>query len=473
MAEYETNIGLEIHAELNTLSKIFCSCDNRYGVSPNTLTCPVCLGLPGSLPSLNAKAVELGIATGIVLGSNIPGTVVFERRNYFYPNLAKGYQITERSHPIGIGGGIKLASGKFVAINRIHLEEDSGKMVAGSDGLGYVDFNRSGVPLVEIVTEPVMSNTDEAIEFISLLRDKLVFAGISDCRIEEGGLRFDVNMSVRERRFGELGVRVEMKNLSSFKTLAKALDYETRRQLNEIQSGNLIKKETRVWNEELGRTYSLREKEDAKDYRYFPDPDLKPLFISEELVKQIKDSLPESKDVRHGKYRNWGLSDDTIDAILSDKALADYFEKLVDITHNPSVTADWIVSTVKHIAKAQRGVSIEAIIDIESISFVINQVVNDKISRASGKLLLEKVAQLGKPASTIIKELGLQGTVGDGDIEEIVKSEIDCNANLLDEYCCTPDAIINYLMGKVMSITNSKAMPDRAREIIVQLLDGM
>lgn len=473
MANYETNIGLEIHAELNTLSKIFCSCENKYGAPPNTLTCPVCLGLPGSLPSLNRKAVELGIATGIVLGADISNNVVFERRNYFYPNLAKGYQITERTQPVCRGGGIKLSSGKFVPINRIHLEEDSGKIVSGIDGYSYVDFNRSGVPLVEIVTEPMLSNTDEVIEFISILKDKLVFAGISDCRMEEGGLRFDVNISIREKRVDELGVRVELKNLSSFKTLAKALDYELRRQLSEINSGTLIKKETRVWNDDLARTYALRDKEDAKDYRYFPDPDLKPLIIPKDFVQIIESSLPESKESRLTKYKGWGLGDDVSATLLNDKGVSDYFEKLVSITHKPSVTADWIVSTVLHIIKSQRGVDIERVIDCESLAYVINQTLSGKISNANGKLLLEKVASLGKSASALVKELGLQGVVEDKDIEEIVSSEIISNANLVDEYCCTPEAIINYLMGKVMSITSGRAMPDRTREIIVRLLDKM
>lgn len=473
MAEYETNIGLEIHAELNTLSKIFCSCENRYGATPNTLVCPVCLGLPGSLPTLNARSVELAIATGLVLDSKISENVVFERRNYFYPNLAKGYQITERTNPICTGGGIKLSSGKFVEINRIHLEEDSGKIVAGIDGFSYVDFNRSGVPLVEIVTEPVLSNTDEVIEFISALRDRLVFAGISDCRMEEGGLRFDVNMSVREKKLGELGVRVELKNLSSFKSVAKALDYETRRQMGEMMSGNPIKKETRIWNEDLGRTYSLREKEESKDYRYFPDPDLKPLFISQEDIDKVARELPESKQDRVVKYKKMGLADDVIDTILSQKSLADYFEKATAITQKPVDTADYILTTVLHLVKDQRGVNIEQIVDTESLAFVIKQVLDDKISRANGKLLLESVASTGKPASSLIKELGLQGTVEDGDIEDIIRDEIKNNANIVDEYCCTPGAIVNYLMGKVMTITSNKAMPDRAREIIIRILDNM
>lgn len=471
--EYEINIGLEIHAELNTKSKIFCSCENRYGALPNSLTCPVCLGLPGSLPSLNRKAVELGVATGLVLGSSVSEMVVFERRNYFYPNLAKGYQITERACPICVGGGIKLSSGKFVPINRIHLEEDSGKIVSASDGHSYIDFNRSGVPLVEIVTEPQLSSTDEAIEFISILRDKLVYAGISDCRMEEGGLRFDVNMSIRERRVGELGVRVEMKNLSSFKTLVKALDYETIRQLGELQLGTPIKRETRIWNESLGRTYSLREKEEAKDYRYFPDPDMKPLAIPRELVKRISKTLPESKGSRCLRYRNMGIADDVIETILKDKSVSDYFDSVVEITHKPLQTADFLVGTVLHLVKDQRGMDIEKIVDIDSFAFVINQVVSDKISRASGKLLLEKVSQSGKFASVLIRELGLQGIVGDGDIEEIVKAEIENNPNIRDEYCCTPDGIVNFLMGKVMTVTGGKAMPDRAKEIITRVLDDM
>lgn len=471
MKDYEIAIGLEIHAELNTKSKIFCSCKNEYGAAPNTLTCPVCLGLPGSTPSLNKRAVELAVMTGILLDSNITEHTIFERRNYFYPNLPKGYQITEHSAPICTKGGIKLSSGKYISINRIHLEEDSGRIVSGVDGYSYVDFNRSGVPLVEIVTEPVFASTDEVVEFVDRLRDRLVFADISDCCMEEGGLRFDVNMSIRENKFGELGTRVELKNLSSFKTMAKAIDYETRRQINELESGNLIKKETRVWNEELNRTYSIREKEESRDYRFFPDPDLNVLHITKEDVVNISKQIPESKEVKVDKYITQGLNEQLISIITSEKFVSDYYDRVFDITHDAIESANWISTEVLRYIKGKYSINISSIISEENLACIIKLVKEEKISRNNGKTLLNQVVTSGKSVMTLLKELGMQGIVEDQDIKDIILSEINNNPNIVDEYCCNPESIVNYMLGKIMYATNSKAMPERSKDLIIEILN--
>lgn len=469
--KYEVVIGLEVHAELNSQTKIFCSCKNEYGASANTLTCPVCLGLPGALPVLNNRTVELAVMTGLILGSKINNKVVFERRNYFHPSLAKSYQLTQCHSPICIGGGIRLDSGKKIKINRIHLEEDSAKMISGTDGHSYLDFNRSGVPLVEIVTEPMLSNTDEVVEFVMKLRDALVFAGISDCRMQEGGLRFDVNMSVRPEGTRDLGTRVELKNLSSFKTIAKALDYETRRQIRELELGGEVRRETRVWNDILNRTYGLRDKEYSKDYRFFPDPNLKTLVITDEDIETIKSTMPTPKQTRIEKYEELGLSESAINVLTSEKYISDYFDSVFALTNNAIETANWIISDILHITKDNHGLGISHIVSEENLAFIIKQVLSEKISRNIAKVLLNEVASTGKLASTLVKEMGLQGVVEDADIVDIINSEIAVNPNIIDEYCCSPEDITNYMLGKIMYATNGKAMPDRAKELVVKILN--
>ena len=471
MKEYEVVIGIELHAELNTQSKLFCSCKNEYGAMQNTLVCPVCMGLIGSLPRLNKKALELAVMTGLVLNSNITEHTVFERRNYFYPNLPKGYQITQRTSPICTGGGIRLDSGKLIKINRIHLEEDSGKIINGGDEYSYIDFNRSGVPLVEIVTEPMLSNTDEVVEFVTKLKDKLVFSGISDCRMEEGGLRLDVNMSIREKKFGELGTRVELKNLSSFKTLAKAIDFETRRQLKELESGNPVKKETRIWNDELSRTYAIREKEEAKDYRYFPDPDLKPVHITKEEIENIGSLIPESKGEKVNRYSALGISENAIAVLTSEKSIADYFDKVLSLTNAPTETANWIITEILRITKELNRLSISQIISEENLAQIILLVLDEKISRTNAKILLNEVVSSGKPTSAVVKELELLGGVEDNDIIDFINSELSARPEIKEEYKESVDNVTNYIIGKVMYSTNGKASPEKVKDILNQLLN--
>ena len=470
MKDFEVLIGLEIHAELNTKSKIFCSCKNEYGAPANTLVCPTCLGLAGATPSLNRRAVELAVMAGEAMGCDINNYSVFERRNFFYPDLPKSYQITQRSHPICSGGGIKLDNGKFVAFSRMHLEEDMGKIVKG-DKCDYIDFNRSGIPLVEFVTEPELSNADEVVEFVSKLKEKLIFAGVSDCRMEEGGLRFDVNMSVREKKmYDALGTRVELKNLNSFKNLAKCIDYESRRQMSDLERGVAVKRETRVWDDNLNRTYARRAKEDTKDYRYFPDPDLMPLQLTDEDILRIKSEMPESKESKINKYLSLGLSRETIDILTQDKFMSDFYDSLVMWVHNPHECANWVTNDIQHKYRTQKNMNIEHIISVENLAYIIELVLSNQISRNNAKLLFEEVVSTGKSASSCVKEMGLICKVEDEDIKEILKSEIDKTPAIKDDFNINPEEVINYLLGRIMYATNGMAMPDRAREVVLEFL---
>lgn len=470
--ETEVVIGLEIHAELNSLSKVFCSCKNEFNASQNTNVCPVCLGLPGAIPSLNRRAVELAIMTGLIFDCKINENPIFERKNYFYPDLPKGYQITQYKNAICTGGGIRLSSGKMAKINRIHLEEDSAKLVGGGE-FSYIDFNRSGVPLVEIVTEPCLSNTDEVIEFVSKLRDALVFAGISDCRMEEGGLRFDVNMSVREKGSKGLGTRVEMKSLNSFKTVAKAIDYETRRQINDLTSGVLIKQETRAWNDELNRTYVTRDKKDAKDYRYFPDPDFLNLEITKEDIDKVRKEIPEAMSSRVERYRELGLNDNIVMSLTSEKFISDYFDDLLKIINQPSEVANWIINEVLRENKTQQLMNLEEIITKENLASIIDATLNEKITKSNAKVLFQEVILTGKSATNLIKELDLEGGVEEEDIRQVIVSEVNSNPTLVYDYCCNSEKIINYLLGKVMYATNNKGVPEKVREVIIDILEEM
>lgn len=472
MIDYEVLIGLEIHAELNTQSKVFCACKNEYGASPNTLICPTCLGLAGSTPYLNKSAVELAVMAGLALGCDINEYSIFERRNYFYPNLPKSYQITQYSHPLCNGGGIRLDSGKFVPISRMHLEEDNGKMISTMGDYDYIDFNRSGVPLVEIVTPPALNNADEVIEFVQKLRDRLVFAGVSDCRMEEGGLRMDVNISVKSSDIDELGERVELKNLSSFKTLAKCIDYEISRQTNELKNGGVIKRETRVWDDGFNRTYAIRDKEQSKDYRYFPDPDLNPLRVTSKDVERIRNSMPEDKTSRINKYLSLGLSVQAVNILTLNKDISDYYDNLTILTGEPIECANWMMNNILHVYKEeQRHLPVSHIISEENLAYIINLVLTGKITRQNANFLFDEVVLSGKPTNVVVKELGLLSVVEDDDIKDIINSELVTHPEIVNDFKINTDAILNYLLGKVMYATHGKAMPDRAREITLNIIN--
>ena len=324
---YDIVIGLEIHAELKTKTKVFCSCKNEFGAQPNTNTCPVCTGMPGALPILNKRAVELAIKAGLSFGCDISRYSVFERKNYFYPDLSKAYQISQLVYPLCVGGKVELDSGKTIRLNRIHLEEDAGKLTHISKAVGtLVDYNRGGTPLIEMVTEPDFSSAEEVVEFLKKVRENLVFENIANCYMEEGGMRCDVNLSLKKKGTSELGIRTEMKNLNSFKSVQRAIEYEAKRQAEVLSGGGVVIQETRKWNDDKGKSTSMRTKEQAQDYRYFPDPDILALNISDEDIERVKDEMVMLPAKRREVYQEeYGLPLYDAQILTSSKYISDYF----------------------------------------------------------------------------------------------------------------------------------------------------
>lgn len=472
MGEYDIVIGLEIHAELKTNSKVFCSCENSFGAEPNTHCCPICIGLPGSLPILNKRAVELAIKAGLCCGCKISPIAVFERKNYFYPDLSKAYQISQLEKPICIGGGIQLDNGKFIRLNRIHLEEDAGKLIHKSALIGtFVDYNRGGVPLIETVTEPDISSAEEAVEFLMKLRSNFVFADIADCKMEEGGMRCDVNLSIKKKGETKLGTRTEMKNLNSFKMVYRAIKYEAERQIQELEKGNKIKQETRKWDDNKGKSYSMRSKEESQDYRYFPDPDILAIEIKEEEVKEIKKHIPLLPVERREKYISLGLPEYDAKILTSEKFISDYFEKCVEIYNKPKDISNWImVELLKNLKEIQTD-SLNDIIPEEKLCKIIKLLDEKKITRTVSKTLLELVISTKGDIDSLIKQHKLIQDISSEVIEKIIKETIQNKPSLLDDFVKEPTNIENYVIGQVMKGTQGKANIETTRNILKKYLN--
>lgn len=469
MQDYNIVIGLEIHAELDTKTKAFCSCHNAFGALPNTQVCPVCLGLPGSLPVLNKKAVEYTIMGGLSFGCDISSKAIFERKNYVYPDLPKSYQITQLTNPLCTGGGIKLSNGKFVRFNRIHLEEDCGKLIH-TENETLVDFNRSGVPIIEMVTEPDLSSGAEVVDFLNKLKTTLVYSGVSKCKMEEGGLRFDLNLSVNPVNSDKLGTRVEIKNLTSFKLVEKAIDYESSRQIGEIEKGNALSLETRGWDEERGVTYVMRKKETELDYRYFPDPDIFPVEIGEKDIQRLKNRLPEIIDSRRSKLLSMGIKDADVEILINNRELMDYYLDVVEITNNPIETVNWIMTELLHETKNITGITLEDIITCENLAFVVNAVANNDITRANGKVLFDQIIKTGKDGSVLLKELDLSGDVNKQDIVDLVGMLINNNPEIIEDYENYPEQVLNFFIGNILKHTQNKAKVEYIKPLVIEII---
>ena len=468
MSDYNVYIGLEIHAELDTKTKAFCSCRNSFGSLPNTQVCPVCLGLPGTLPTINKKAIEYTIMGGLSFGSEIQRKVVFERKNFFYPDMSKSYQITQLSHPLGLGGGIRLSNGKFIEFNRIHLEEDTGKLIH-TDEETLVDFNRAGIPIIELVTNPQIMTAEEVVEFLTTLRKTLIYAGIARCKMEEGGLRFDLNISVQHRDSQVLGTRSEINNLGSLRSVEDAINYETRRQIELLESGQSVARETRVWNDELGESRPARIKETENDYRYFPDPDIRPIEITDKDIARLQARLPEIIDNRRKSLLDQGISEDYADTLLGRKDLLDYFTKVVDITAKPIEVANWIMVDLLKYTKNTVS-SIEEIITVENFAEIIDRVSSGDITRANGKILLDECIKTGKEVSTLVVELDLMGEVNKKDVVDMVGMIINEKPGIIADFENNPDEVINHFIGEIMRHTQGKARPEYIEPLVIEIL---
>lgn len=464
--EYDIVIGLEVHAELKTKSKVFCSCKNQFGSTPNSNCCPVCIGLPGALPVLNKKAVELVIKAGLCMDCEINDKAVFERKNYFYPDLAKAYQISQLVKPICVGGKIELKD-KTVRLNRIHLEEDAGKLVHSSRAIGtLIDYNRGGVPLMELVTEPDISSAEEAVEFLTKLRSILVYSNVADCKMEEGGMRCDVNLSIKPKGSDVLGVRSEMKNLNSFKSVYRAIKYESQRQIDILEQGGKIVQETRKWDDNKERSFSMRKKETSQDYRYFPDPDMLAVNISRELVSKIKDSLPELADQRFKRYVSYSLTEYESEILTRDKTYSDYFDKALSVYFEPKTIANWFLTDVMSKLKGQDEIKISP----EDLALIIKSVDDKVISTKVSKEIFEKAWEEGASVEKLIKELS--GNVEGEELRKIVETLVAENEKAVADYRTTdqPEKVLRWFMGQVMKMTKGKANATQAETMILELI---
>lgn len=476
---FEPVIGLEIHAQLKTKTKLFCGCPIQFGAPPNTLVCPVCLGLPGALPVLNKKAVEFAVKVAIALNMRINNLSFFARKNYFYPDLPKGYQITQYKTPIAENGYLEIildGGKKRVGIERLTLEEDAGKMIhdaPGQNESSLVDFNRSGIPLVEIVTKPDISSPEEAVEFFSLLRNILIYLEVNDGNMEEGNLRCDANVSIRERGDMEFGTRTEIKNLNSFKFLKSALRYEIERHEKKVLEGKRIVLETRTFNPSTGETVVMRSKEEAHDYRYFPEPDLPPLFISDEFIENIKKEIPELPNSKIERYiEEFGLGIDQAKTLVQTKELAHYFEEVVKRTSMPKKSANWILGDVMKYLKENNIEIVSYPVSPESLSELILEVENGRIPRNVGRDYLQIMAKEEKKLKEILSEKG-ERLVDEKSLKLIIEEVIKVNQKPFEDWLKGKTQVFGFFMGEVMKRSKGKADANTVKKLLKEILDEL
>ena len=475
--EYEAVIGLEVHAQLLTESKIFCSCSNKFGDTPNENTCPVCTGQPGSLPVLNKKALEYAIKAGLATNCEIANRSVFARKNYFYPDLPKGYQISQYELPLCKNGKLKiLVNGKIkeIGITRIHMEEDAGKLVhEGNDpNSSYVDFNRTGTPLIEIVSEPDIRSPEEAVEYLKILRATLMYLGICDGNMEEGSFRCDANISIRPKGETKLGTKTELKNMNSFRNIYKALEYEIKRQISLLEDGEKIIQETRLWNPDKGITEPMRRKEEAHDYRYFPDPDLIPVVISDEYIESIRKTLPELPFDKMIRFMNqYNLSKDEADTLTSSIEIANFYEKTVEICNDAKQACNWIKVELLGLIHAD-GIEFKDInLTPEHIGNLINLIKSGKISGKIAKSVFKDMYSTGKMPEVIVKEKGLEQISDEGKLKEIISEILKNNPKQVEQYKSGKTKVIGYFVGQVMKATKGQANPQLVNKLLTEMLN--
>lgn len=476
MSDYEIVIGLEIHAELSTKSKIFCSCTTQFGGEENTHCCPVCTGMPGTLPVLNEEVVLYAAKAGLAMNCEIAQFSKQDRKNYFYPDLPKAYQISQYDLPLCSGGYIDIKLGeetKRIGITRIHIEEDAGKLLHDEWESGsLIDYNRCGVPLIEIVSEPDMRSAEEARLFVEGVKSILEYTGVSDCKMQEGSLRADVNLSVRKKGQKEFGTRTEMKNLNSFRSIVRAINAEAERQIDEIESGGTVVQETRRWDDNKGISYAMRSKEEAHDYRYFPDPDLVPVVLTLEEIQKIKDTLPELPEKRKQRYVDQlGLPAYDAELITASKYLADFFEEVLKHTKNVKGVSNFILGDL---LKSLKDNDIEAK-DIpfppEYLGKLVSMVDDGKISNTIAKKVFLTMFETKKDPTIIVKEQGLEVVNDEGVLLEAVKKVISSNPQSVADFKSGKEKAFGFLMGQVMKETRGKANPQLINSLLKETLE--
>lgn len=473
--KYEVVIGLEVHAQLKTKSKIFAPDKNEFGQEPNSLTSPITLGMPGVLPVLNKECVNMGILTGLALNCEIPSRCKFDRKQYFYPDLPKGYQISQYDEPICVNGYLDI-NGKRIGITRAHLEEDAGKLVhAGADGLAgssysLVDLNRAGTPLLEIVSEPDMRSSEEARNYMEELRDIVRYIGVCDGNLEEGSMRCDANISIMPKGSKEFGTRAEIKNVNSFSALQRAIEYEIERQIEIVEEGGQVVQETRLWDDNSRETRSMRGKEDAHDYRYFPEPDLMPLEISREWVQKIKDSMPELPAQKRARYQGLGLSEYDANVIVEQMGLALFFDKVLELGATPKIAVNFIMGEIAAYLKEDHIEITDTKLTPENLAELISLIEKGTISNNIGKQIIIEMMKDGTKASAIVEKKGLSQITDEGAIKEIVQKIVDANPAQVQAYKNGKTNLLGFFVGQVMKETKGRANPKTVNELLREII---
>ena len=475
--QYEAVIGLEVHAQLLTDSKIFCGCSTKFGAAPNTHTCPVCLGMPGVLPVLNQKVVEYTVRLALATHCKIAPSSRFARKNYFYPDLPKGYQISQYELPVAEHGWIDIEAngeGKRIGITRIHLEEDAGKLIHdATQPFSYVDFNRTGVPLIEIVSEPNLRTPEEASSYLKKLRDIVRYLDICDGNMEEGSLRCDANISLRPVGSDGLGVKAEVKNMNSFRFVQRALEYEIKRQHAILEQGGTIVQETRLWDSDKSVTHGMRGKEEAHDYRYFPDPDLVPVVVDDEWIEKVRLELPELPDAKKARFMSeYGLPEQDAVVLTGNKELAAYFEACVARFPQPKKVSNWIMAELlRELNRDDREID-QCPVTPEALADLLIMMDEDVISGKIAKTVFEEMYGTGKAPETIVAEKGLKQVTDEGEIGEVIDSIMAAHPNQVDEYRAGKEKLLGFFVGQVMKQTQGKANPKLVNEVLREKLKG-
>lgn len=472
---YETVIGLEVHVELATKTKIFCGCSTAFGGAPNTHTCPVCTGMPGSLPVLNKAVVEKAIAVGLATNCTITKNCKFDRKNYFYPDNPQNYQISQLYYPICRNGKVEIevnGNKKYVGIHEIHMEEDAGKLVHDPyDDTSLVDFNRSGVPLIEIVSEPDMRSAEEVIAYLDKLRMIIQYLGASDCKLNEGSMRADVNLSVREVGAEQYGTRTEMKNLNSFKAIARAIENEQERQIDLIEEGKAVVQETRRWDDTKGYSYAMRSKEDAQDYRYFPDPDLVPIIISDEWMEEIRAKQPELRTEKQQRYKEeYDIPEYDIDIITYSKKMADLFEETIALGAAPKKVSNWLMVETMRLLKEHEMEADEIRFSAAHLAALIQMVEAREINGTVAKEVFEKVFSENIDPKAYVEEHGLKTVNDEGALKKVVEEVIASNPQSVEDYRNGKEKAIGFLVGQTMKAMKGKADPGMINKMLKELL---
>jgi aspartyl-tRNA(Asn)/glutamyl-tRNA(Gln) amidotransferase subunit B len=475
--DFETVIGLEVHAQLLTDTKIFCSCSTKFGGAPNSHTCPVCLGMPGVLPVLNKKVVEYAMKMALATNCRINKSNSYARKNYFYPDLPKGYQISQYAYPLAEHGHVMLdidGVQKKIGLTRIHMEEDAGKLIHDEHNpVSYVDLNRTGVPLIEIVSEPDMRSPEEAADYLKRLHEILVYLEICDGNMEEGSFRCDANVSIRPRGQKEFGTRAELKNMNSFRNVQRALEYEVKRQQYIIENGGTIVQETRLWDDAQGVTNSMRSKEEAHDYRYFPDPDLVPIIIDDAWVAKIAKDLPELPLAKRERFvKDYQIPAYDAGVLTADKALAQYYEEVVRLSSSPKAASNWVMGDVLRFLNEEKRDIRNCPITPAALAEMIRLIEEGTISGKMAKDIVEEMYKTGKLPKAIIAEKGMVQITDEGALGAAIQKIMDANPNQLKDYRAGKDKLFGFFVGQVMKVTQGKANPQVVNDLLKKMLAG-